>query len=258
MKRNKFQKRASLKSHKSKRDFFTRRFLFPLFFTLSGLCIVDGLSGQRFDCRRDKLDATTIRFSPEPSSLTIGQPCEISIYNRSGRKVLGSDFSISSNNINLISSDLTFHIDQKVKGDSWIHLNGELVEQDVKFTLAHNTCFHTYDYSFHIKQNYVFDNVLNCQGETRTFAVSRYKNELNKNLYVVVDVNQKSVYLLEGPITIDGSGVGRGRNGRDGQYGQNGLNGERGRFSIQENNDVRQYFENTNHPYFKIDNIEND
>ena len=340
---------ASPKSLMSKRNFFTRRFLCPLVFTLLFLCTVDGLFAQRFDCKRDKLDETAIRFSPDPSSLTLGQPCEISIYNRAGKKVSGSDFSITSNNINVMSRDLTFHIDQKVKGDPWLHLNGELIEEDVKITVAHKTCIHTYDYSFHIKQNYLFDNVLNCQGEIKEFAVAKYNNGLNKNLFVVADVKQKSIYLLEGPLTIDGSGVngkdgapgtpgangksnavlgailsstmdggdggdganggdggnggnggditvyapknimqqisvnvnagrgglggpggkggqgaqgsGRGRNGRngrDGQYGQNGFNGERGRFSIQENNEIKQYFENINHPYFKIDNIVND
>jgi hypothetical protein len=191
----------------------------------------------------------------------------------------------------------------------------------------------------------VFDNTLNCQGEKRELAVARYKNTINKNLYVVIDINQNQVYLLEAPLTIDGSGVkgadglngsdgqggrsglviggigshdgqngtdggdagdgenggnggeiivhvpqnilnqvavniegGRGgqggqggkggqggravsngragRDGRDGRNGQYGQNGVRGNSTVLEDNDIRKYFENIRHPYFKIENIE--
>ena len=220
-----FKNGASLKSQMSRGNLVTGKIVFLVFFILFGICTVESVQAQTFDCRRDKLDNTAIRFSPDPSSLTIGQRCDISIFNRNGRQVLSRDFNISSANTNVQSDGLSFFIKNDAQLDPWLYLDGsKLLEINGNITIAHNTCNHAYEFPYSIKQAFLFDNALNCQGEKRELAVARYKNTLNKNLYVVIDINQNQVHLLESPLLIDGSGV-KGADGLNGSNGENGRSG---------------------------------
>ena len=214
-----FKNGASPKSHKSRENFLKRLFIF---FTLVGAFTVVCVHAQTFDCKKDKLDGSTIRFLPDPSSLTVGQTCDVTIYNRSGKKVSGNSFSLSSDNTNVRSNGLSFHVDNLAKGDPWMYLDGRLLEIDGNITIAHNSCDHSYVFPFKIRQAFLFDNVVSCQGEKREFAVAKYKNTINKNLYVVVDMNHNQLYLLESPLSIDASGV----QGVDGAKGADGKKGE--------------------------------
>ena len=194
-----------------------------MFLIIFALISIGSVSAQtRFNCKSDNLNGSTVRISPAPSSLTIGQRCEITVFNARGRAVSNSDFNISSENTFVTSGNLYFSVENFERSDSWTYLDGKPLEIEGKITISHKSCDHSYSFPFQIRQPYIFENVLNCQGETREFAVAKYKNTLNKNLYVVVDINRNQLFLLEAPLIIDGSGI-RGADGK------NGKNGERGR-----------------------------
>ena len=336
-----FKNGASSKSQMSRGNIF---FLF-LFLLSIVTCTVHAQRLPSFDCKKDKLDGSILRFAPDPASLTVGQPCEVSVYNRSGKKVSENDFELTSNNTDVRSDGLSFQVNYHA--DTWTYLDGRLLEIDGNITIVHKTCNLTHDFPFKIRQAFIFDNVISCQGEKREFVVAKYKNNLSKNLYVVKDISQNQIYLVEAPLTIDGSGVrgadgengangskgkngggiilggtgtkdggdggnggdgrdggnggnggeitvrvpqniknqitvnvdagqggkgglggqggfggkpqtgGReGRAGRDGRNGQHGTHGVKGEFTILEDNAVKKYFENLNHPFFSIENIE--
>ena len=215
---------ASPKSQMSRGNILTRRFLPFLFVPLIGMCTVNSVHSQTFDCKRDKLDGSALRFTPDPASLTIGQPCEVSVYNRSGKKVSGNAFELTSNNTDVRSNGLSFYVDYQATGNPWTYLDGKLLEIDGNITIAHKSCNLTYDFPFKIRQAFVFENVISCQGEKREFAVAKYKNALNRNLYVVMDISQNQIHLVEAPLIIDGSGV-KGADGEDGADGDKGKNG---------------------------------
>ena len=196
-----------------------------LFFILAGMCTDNSMYAQIFDCKKDKLDRDAMRFSVDPLNLTFDQHCDITVYSSKGKKVSEKDFTLSSNNTNVKSNNLSFHVENNVKEDPWLYLDGKLIEIDGTITIAHKKCNLAYDFPFKAKQPYIFDNVLKCQGEKREFAVARYKNALNKDLYVIIDINRNQLFLVESPIKIDGSGI-------KGADGVNGKNGEKGRTPI--------------------------
>ena len=186
---------------------------------------IDCVYAQRtFNCRLDKLDETSVRVSPDPSNITIGQRFDVSVFDARGRAVAGRDFAITSDNRFVGTGDLYFFIGDFDRGDPWTYLDGRPLEMEGNITISHKTCDHTHSFPFQIKQPYSFDNNLNSQGQNREFAVAKYKNTLDKNLYVVMDINQNQLYLLEAPLTIDGSGI-RGADGANGSDGQRGRNG---------------------------------
>jgi len=194
---------------------------------LIGMCSISSVHAQtRFNCRQDNLSSSTVRISPDPSSLTIGQRCEITVFNARGRAVSGNDFKISSENTFVTSGNLYFYVEDFDRGDPWTYLDGKPMEMEGTITISHISCDHSYSFPFQIRQPYIFDKVINCQGETRNFAVAGYKNTLNKNLYVVIDINRNQLFLLEAPLTIDGSGIkgADGENGSDGARGRSGNN----------------------------------
>jgi len=214
----------SLKSHTSKGNFLTLRILLFLFFTVIGVCTVNNVKAQKFDCKKDKLDYSTVRISPDPSNLTFGERCDISIFNSKGKKVSEKNFKLTSKNRNMRSSGLSFVIDNKTTGDPWQYLDGKLVEEEGTITIEHNDCNVTYDFTFQIQQAYEFANSIACNGERREFAVARYKNALGKDLFVVMDVTRNKLYLLESPVSIDASGL-KGRTGVAGSAGKSGSAG---------------------------------
>jgi hypothetical protein len=212
------------KSHTSRRNILMQRIPLLLFFILVGMCTNHSVYAQFFDCKKDKLDRDAIRFSIEPSSLTFDQQCGITVFSSKGKKVSEKDFSLTSNNTSVKINNLSFFVENNATGDPWSYLDGKLIEIDGTITIAHKKCNFAYDFLFNVKQKYMFDNVLNCQGEVREFAIVNYSNTLNKNLFVVIDINSKQLYLIESPITIDGSGI-KGADGINGKNGEKGKNG---------------------------------
>lgn len=199
-------------------------------FILTALFIAATLANaQSFKCKKDKLDSRTVQFSVAPSNLKIEQNCEISILNRKGKKVSGKNFELSIRNANtdhlvVRSNDLSFTVDDKSKGNPWLHLDGQGVEITGNMTITPPKCDLTYDFPFEIKQPFPFDKKIMCKGEKKEFAVAKYKNTSNNRLYVVLDIHTDELYLMESPFWIDASGV-RGANGRNGSNGSSGRSG---------------------------------
>jgi len=108
-----------------------------------------------------------------------------------------------------------------------MYLDGSLIEEDGDITIGINNCHQTYTFPFKIRQSYVFDRNIDCQGDRREFAIAPYKNLTNRNLYVVFDISRNQLHLLEAPISIDASGV-RGTPGIAGRAGTAGNTGAKG------------------------------
>ena len=217
--------RENLKIQKSRGNFLIVSISFFLFFTTT-------VFSQNFNCKKDMLDNSTVRVSPDPLRLTLGQNCEISIFNRNGNKVSNKGFSVTSNNRNVRSNGLSFYVDNNTKGDPWLYMDGKLIEVSGNITIAHNDCYETYTFPFQIRQSYVFDKTISYKGEKREFAIAPYKNSMNKNLYVVLDISRNQLYLLEAPIYIDASGLNgaQGRAGISGSAGKKGPDGSQDRY----------------------------
>ena len=166
--------------------YFNSKIIAFLVFAIISTCVINSAKAQRFNCNRDRLHSGTVRFSTEPSGLIIGQRCEISVFDSRGRKVNDRDFSISSDNRHVKISGLAFHVDSDIRGEPWLHVNGELIEEDGNITIRHNECNQSYSFPFRIRQSYVFDRDISCKGERREFAIAPYRNMVNKNLYAVL------------------------------------------------------------------------
>ena len=214
----------SLKSLMGRGNFLINRFLFFPFFMLM-LCVlsIDSINAQKFNCKKDKLDESTVRVVPPGvSNLVLEQQSEVSVFNAKGKRIASSEFTLSSNNENVKNDRLTFWVENKTK--PWDYLDGKLVEIDGNITITANKCNMAYSFPFKVRQAYTFDNQISCNGDRREFAVARYKNVLGKDLFVVMDINRRQLYLLEGPISIDASGV-VGKEGSPGYPGQKGTDG---------------------------------
>jgi len=199
-----------------------------LLFALIGNNVNAQLFTPSFDCKKDKLHGGVIQFSSDPSNLILGQRCAISISNSKGKEVSGKDFKITSDNRKVSISGLFFTVDNSTKEEPWLYLDGRLIEVDGNITITHTKCAHTYSFPFQIRQSYVFDKgAISCKGEKREFAISKYKNLINKDLYVILDISRNQLYLVEAPIVIDASGVAGtpGRNGISGSSGKKGTDG---------------------------------
>jgi len=205
-----------------------KKLLIIYFFALIGACSIGNINAQsafvQYKCDRDRLDHSTVRIIPDPMTLTVGQNCKIEVFNNNGKSVPEKNFNVSSNNRNVKSSGLTFYVENAAKGNPFEYLDGKLVEIEGTITITAKECTHRYDFPFQVRQNYVFDNSITCRGESREFAVARYKNVLNKELYIVRDITKNQIYLMEAPITIDASGI-RGKDGASGERGKSGANG---------------------------------
>ena len=208
----------------SREDFLTRRILWFFVVALIGMCTTNSVNAQSFNCKKDRLDQSTVRITPDPSTLTVGQNCKINVFNSNGKSVPDKNFNVSSNNRNVKSSGLSFYIENVAIGNPFEYLDGKLVEIDGIITVISKDCPHQYDFPFQVRQNYVFDNSITCKGESIEFAVARYKNLLSKELYVVRDITRNQLFLMEAPITIDASGI-RGKDGAPGERGKSGANG---------------------------------
>ena len=215
--------RANQKVHKNRRTFLTVSGLLVLFFVINAFA-------PSFNCKKDRLDSSTVQFSIDPLHLIFGQRCEISVFNHNGKKVSDKDFRISSSNSNVQSSGLFFWVSNNAKTNPFEYLDGRLVEISGNITIVSNNCNQRYDFPFRLKQSFVFDKSISCKGEKKEFAVARYKNTLGKDLFVVIDINKNQLYLLEAPISIDASGV-RGRDGNSGNTGKKGVDGTQDRDS---------------------------
>ena len=82
----------SYKSHSSSGNFLKRgisSFLFFLFIVIwtCNNSHAQGFFDHSFDCKRDRLHAGVVQFSPDLSSLVLGQNCQISIFKSNGKKV---------------------------------------------------------------------------------------------------------------------------------------------------------------------------
>ena len=222
----------SLKSHMSRRNFFTRGILPLIFFIIIVFWSAENSYAQlfstKFDCKSDKLHAGVIQFSSDPSSLILGQSCQISIFKSNGKKIENiKDFTITSDNRNVRSSGLNFSVDNSAKGEPWLFVDGRLIEEEGNITISINNCNQSYTFPFQIRQSYVFDKDISCKGDRREFAIAPYKNSMNKNLYVVLDISRNQLYLMGAPISIDASGV-SGRDGAAGARGRSGTEGTKG------------------------------
>ena len=199
-----------------------------LLFMLIDIWTFNCCYAQSFDCKKDKLHAGVIQFSNDPSSLILGQSCEISIFNSKGKRINKvNDIRITSDNRNVRSSGLSFYIDNNARGEPWLYVDGRLIEESGNITISINNCNQAYTFPFDIRQSYVFDSEISCKGDKREFAIALYKNSLSKNLYVVLDISRNQLHLLEAPISIDASGV-SGANGIAGQSGTAGKSGTSG------------------------------
>jgi hypothetical protein len=49
-----------------------------------------------------------------------------------------------------------------------------------------------------------------------------------------------------------------GKDGKDGRNGRDGRDGLRGTSAVKTDDEIKKYFENINHPYFKIEDIDNE
>ena len=216
------------RNHTIVRVFLTRGLSSLLFFILIVNWSVDNSYAQSFDCRRDRLHAGVIQFSHDPSSLILGQSCQISIFKSNGRMVNSTkDFRLTSDNRNVRSSELVFSVDNSARGEPWLYVDGGLIEEEGNITISINNCNQSHTFPFKIRQSYVFDRDINCKGDRREFAIAPYKNFTNKNLYVVLDISRNQLYLLEAPISIDASGV-SGTPGTPGIAGRAGTAGTAG------------------------------
>jgi len=219
----------SLKRQTSKRNFLNRNVYLFYLFILVCMFTVNNVNAQKFNCQKDRLHAGSIQISPDPSSLILGQSCEVSVFNSKGKRVNSKFYRITSENRNVRSSGSSFSIDNNpnTRGESWSHVDGKLIEIDGDITISIIDCHQKYSFPFQIRQQYEFDRSLSCKGERREFAIAPYKNVINKNLYVVLDISRNQIYLLEAPISIDASGV-RGTPGIAGISGTNGKTGAAG------------------------------
>ena len=218
----------SFKNHSNSGNFLKRGispFLFYLFIVIGTF---NNSHAQSFDCKKDRLHAGVVQFSPDLSSLILGQNCQISIFKTNGKKVDNvKDFSITSDNRNVRVSGLTFLVDNNARGEPWLYVDGNLIEEGGNITISINKCNQSYTFPFEVRQSYVFDKEISCKGDNRKFAIAPYKNFTNKNLYVVLDISRNQLHLLEAPISIDASGV-HGTQGIAGNPGTAGKAGDKG------------------------------
>ena len=217
-----------LKSHSNSGNFLKKGILPFLFFLFIVIWTFNNSHAQSFDCKKDRLHAGVVQFSPDLSTLILGQNCQISILKSNGKRVNNvKDFRITSDNRNVRISGLSFLVDNSARGEPWLYVDGMLIEEGGNITISINNCIQSYTFPFEIKQSYVFDREISCKGDNREFAIAPYKNFTNKNLYVVLDMSRNQLHLLEAPISIDASGVSgthgiAGKAGTAGTFGTNG------------------------------------
>ena len=217
-----------LNSHSNSGNLLKRGISPFLFFLFIVICAFNNSHAQSFDCKKDKLHAGVVQFLPDLSSLILGQNCQISILKSNGKKVnVVKDFSMTSDNRNVRVNGLTFLVDNNARGEAWLYVDGNLIEEGGNITIAMNKCNQSYTFPFEIRQSYVFDREISCKGDNREFAIAPYKNFTNKNLYVVFDISRNQLHLLEAPISIDASGV-SGTQGIAGKAGTAGTAGTKG------------------------------
>jgi hypothetical protein len=193
------------------------------------VCVATNANAQllgppNFNCKRDKLHGGTVRPTPDPSNLLLGQKCEVVVINSRGNNVSAKGFRVSSDNRSVRTDGLSFSIDKNEAGSPWQYLDGRLIEMDGTITVTHHECGQTHNFPFQVRQSYVFEKEISCKGERREFAIAPYRNTLGKELLAVMDMTRNQLYLMEAPITIDASGI-NGRNGAPGSPGSAGSNG---------------------------------
>jgi hypothetical protein len=221
MEQKPFHKQANLKSHVNRGNFLIRRIFLLSFLSLIGyVCTINSVNAQAFG-RRDLLNESTVRIPPEASNLTIGQRLEVSVFNNNGRNV-SRGLRLSSDNEYVRISDMSFLVEYKA--DPWMHIDGSLIEINGNITVTATESNQLFTFPFRVSQAYTFDKGIICRGAKREFAVARYKNELGKELFAVMDITGNQLHLLEGPVSIDASGV-RGTDGSRGAAGRNGASG---------------------------------
>jgi len=180
-----------------------------VFFVICAYSVSNVYAQRRpnFNCRNDQVHSGVVQFSTDPSNLIIGQQTEVRVFDNRNRRLSDRGFSLTSNNRNVRINGMTFHVDNTVRGEPWLHVDGRLVEEDGEVTIRHSDCNQAYTFPFRVRQSFVFDQMIICRGERREFAIAPYRNMANRNLYVVLDITRNQLHLLEAPITIDASGI---------------------------------------------------